>query len=85
MNLHIADMMYRKYCIVTDKRSLNVQSNLHFQVVKVQVLLLVEEVYLLHSLTLLRGLQMNCYRHIDYNFQHPGVVGFGNPHLCSYG
>ena len=65
MNLHIADMMYRKYCIVTDKRSLNVQSNLHFQVVKVQVLLVVEELYLLHSLTLLRGLQMNCYHHID--------------------
>ena len=65
MNLHIADMMYRKYCIVTDQRSLNVQSNLHFQVVKVQVLLVVEELYLLHSLTLLRGLQMNCYHHID--------------------
>ena len=76
--------MYGKYCIGPDQQSLNVQSDLNLQVVQVQVVLVVDEVYSLHILTFLRGLQMNCYHHIDYIFQFPGVVPVGSLHLCSY-
>ena len=50
-----------------------------------QFLLVVEEVYLLHRLAFLRELQLKCYNHIDYIFQHSGVVAVFNIHLCLYG
>ena len=86
MNLGLYEMMYCVYCIVPDQQSLTVQRYLHFQVVQVQVLLVVELLYSLHRFTFLKGLQLNCYHHIDYSLHHPViVVVVGNLHLCSYG
>ena len=83
--LRIDEMMYYEYWIVIDQWSLTIMSDFHFQFVQLQVLLLVEELYLLHRLAFLKGLQLKCYHHIDYSFQYPGVVAVGNLHLCSYG
>ena len=66
MHFWISKVMYFKYCIGPNQRSLNLHSNFHFQVLQLRVLLVVEEVYLLHILSFLKGLHLNCYPHIDY-------------------
>ena len=76
--------MYCEYCIGPDQWSMNIQNDLNFWVVQVQVLLVVEEVYSWNRLAFLRVLQLNCYHHIGYTFQQPGVVAAGNTHLCLY-